>query len=321
VTLKPSRKGFTLIELLVVIAIIAILVALLLPAVQQAREAARRSSCKNNLKQVGLALHNYHDVHRTFPPGWVGATLSPRQQHTGMEEPAPTSFRNGFSWAAHILPMVEQGPLYDSINWNNQVKVGAGNLAAIEKFLPTYQCPSDPKPDTFTVNDGTNDINLATTNYMGVFGNRELHQCEINGEAGHVTAGQQCSAEGMFFHNSSIQMRDVTDGTSNTLMVGERTTFLITEDHAGNPVSPPEKFYGTWSGIITDTEESAARFIGHAEHAPNDLEHAEDFGSSHPGGAQFVLADASVHFISENIDVGLFQALATRGGGEVTGEF
>ena len=318
---KTLRSGFTLIELLVVIAIIAILVALLLPAVQQAREAARRSNCKNNLKQIGVALHNYHDTFSSFPPGWVGATQSPRQHHTGMSDPAPADFRNGFSWAAYILPMMEQGPLYDRVDWNNQIKVGGNNLATIATVITAYQCPSDPKPETFLLNDGVSDVQLATSNYAGIFGTRELHQCEINGEAGHVTAGQQCAAEGMFFHNSRIQMRDITDGTSNTLMVGERTTFIITEDEDGNPVNPPEQFFGTWAGIVTDTEEAAARFVGHAEHPPNENEHPEDFGSSHRGGAQFILADGSVHFVSENIDEGLFQALATRGSNEVVGEF
>lgn len=309
------RSGFTLIELLVVIAIIAILVALLLPAVQQAREAARRSSCKNNLKQIGLALHNYHDTYFMFPPGWVGATSSPQQHHTGMEDPtAPADFSNGFSWATFILPMMEQGPLYDQVNFNQQIKIG-GNLAVIATTMPAYQCPSDPKPGNFSINDGTNDIILATSNYMGVFGTRDLEECEINGSAGHVTAGQQCAADGLFFHNSALKMRDVTDGTSNTIMVGERTTFVDAS------VSPPEIFYGTWAGIVTGTEEAAARFIGHAEHPPNENEHPEDFGSSHRGGAQFILADGSVHFISENIDEGLFQGLATRGQGEVVGEF
>ena len=107
-------------------------------------------------------------------------------------------------------------------------------------------------------------------------------------------------------------MRDVTDGTSNTLMVGERTTFR-------EPGEDP--FYGTWAGIVTNTEEAAARFVGHAEHPPNENEHPEDYGSSHRGGAQFILVDGSVHFVSENIDEGLFQALATRGSGEPTGEF
>ncbi|REJ95281.1 MAG: DUF1559 domain-containing protein [Planctomycetota bacterium] len=310
--MKTSRRGFTLIELLVVIAIIAILIALLLPAVQQAREAARRTRCKNNLKQIGLALHNYHDVHLTFPPGWVGGTLSPWQHHTGMSDPAPADFHNGFSWATFILPMLDQGSLDNQFDAGNQVKFGPGNLAAIRTVLAVYQCPSDPKPDTFLLNDGTNDIRLAACNYAAVFGLRELHECEINGDPGHVIAGQQCAAEGMFFHNSRIKMRDVTDGTSNTIMVGERTTFV---EPGG------DRFYGAWAGLITDTEEAAARFIGHAEHVPNDLVHPEDFGSQHEGGAHFILADGSVHFVSENIDLGFYQSLATRDGGEVIGEF
>lgn len=308
-----KQSGFTLIELLVVIAIIAVLISLLLPAVQQAREAARRARCRSNLKQIGLALHNYHDVHMMFPPGWVGATLSPYQQHTGMEDPAvPTSFRNGFSWATFILPMLDQDTLYASLDFSRQVNGGSGNQAVIKTFLDVYTCPSDSIPNTFLLNDGVSDVELATTNYAAVFGTRELEECEINGAPGHVTAGQQCTSDGMFFHNSAIKIGGVTDGTSNTIMVGERTTFAEPGE---------DDFYGAWAGIITGTEEAAARFMGIADHVPNELVHPEDFASNHPGGAHFVLGDGSVHFMSENMDEGVFQSLATRTGGEIVGEF
>ena len=141
-TKLPDRRGFTLIELLVVIAIIAILIALLLPAVQQAREAARRSVCQNNLKQIGLALHNYHDVHRTFPPGWIGV------------ESGVVNFEgeSGFGWGAFILPYVDQAPLYQSFDFDESM-VHAMNLSKLKQTLSVYLCPSDPKQDTWKITD------------------------------------------------------------------------------------------------------------------------------------------------------------------------
>lgn len=296
-------RGFTLIELLVVIAIIAVLIALLLPAVQQAREAARRSQCKNNLKQIGLALHNYHDTHNTFPPGWIGVV-------SGVQDPEGDS---GFGWGSMILPNLDQSPLYAQFNFSNPMDA-APNRANLGRVLTVFQCPSDPKPDKFPLDDrnGT-PVDLASANYVGVFGTVELDGCENPPGMFPVTAQGQCVSDGAFFHNSRIKMRDFTDGTSSTLMVGERTTF--TDPGTG------DKFYGTWSGALPEVEEAPARIMGHAEHPPNRKLHPEDFGSAHTGGAQFVLADGHVVFISENIDTRVFQSLSTRNGGEVVGEF
>lgn len=298
-----ARKGFTLIELLVVIAIIAILIALLLPAVQQAREAARRSTCKNNLKQIGLALHNYHDVHNAFPPGWV-AVENRRPNIEG---------ESGFGWATMLLPFIDQAPLYQQMDFSVAMDL-APNRDQLRFVLPTFQCPSDPKPDTFQTPDrnGT-DVEMATANYSGVFGTVELHDCENAPGTAPVTPSGQCLSDGAFFHLSAVRFRDFTDGSSSTIIVGERTTFI--EPGTG------DAFYSTWSGALPEVEEAIARILGHAEHPPNEFEHAEDFGSSHVGGAQFVLGDGHVRFISENIDEGIFQGLATRGGGELLGEF
>ncbi|QDT31071.1 DUF1559 domain-containing protein [Thalassoglobus polymorphus] len=297
------KKGFTLIELLVVIAIIAILVALLLPAVQQAREAARRSSCKNNMKQIGLALHNYHDVHGCFPSGWIGV-------QNGMANPEGES---GFGWGTMLLPFLDQAPLYNQFNFSFPMDA-APNRQFLNSSLSTYQCPSDPKPDVFTIQDRNGaDIELATFNYPAVFGTVELHGCENAPGTAPVTSSGQCVSDGAFFHNSKIRFRDFTDGSSSTIIVGERTTFTDT--------TTGEKFYGTWSGALPEVEEEIARMVGHAEHPPNFHHHPEDFGSSHVGGAQFVLGDGHVVFISENIDEGVFQSLATRSGGEVISDF
>jgi len=299
-----GRSGFTLIELLVVIAIIAVLIALLLPAVQQAREAARRSQCKNNLKQIGLALHNYHDTMNCLPPGWIGVT-------TG--QPSPSG-ANGFSWGTFILPYVDQAPLFSKMSFGNSMS-DAANLDLLKYKLPVYQCPSDPKPDTFQTKD-TPSVTLATANYAGVFGLVEPDNCEIPyGSPNSARNAQgQCISDGSFFHNSLIRLRDFTDGTSSTLLVGERTTWK-------NPADPTEIVYGTWSGAVPGGDDAAARVIGHAGHLPNEGDDAEDFGSSHVGGAHFVMGDGHVQFLSQNMDAGTFRSLATRSGGEVVGEF
>ncbi len=292
---RVRRTGFTLIELLVVIAIIAILIALLLPAVQQAREAARRSTCKNNLRQIGLALHNYHDSHNAFPPGWIGV-------EAGV---ANFEAESGFGWGTQVLPYLDQGPLYNELILT-QSMVSTNNQAWIDTVLPVFQCPSDPKPNTWEAEDeSTNTFELATANYAGVFGTGELHDCEGLTGAPNVV----CSSNGMFFHNSSIRIRDITDGTSNTLMNGERR-YVEGAD-----------LQGTWAGAVPDMEEGAAAVVGHASHPPNEGLHSEDFGSRHTGGAHFILADGHVRFISENINETLYQKLATIRGGEVIGEF
>ncbi len=309
-----KRNGFTLIELLVVIAIIAVLVAILLPAVQQAREAARRSTCKNNLKQIGLALHNYHDTHNTFPPGWIG--VSNRRPHTGVEDPSglPADWRSGFSWSQLILPQLEQGPLYDQFNFSQIVndETNSNNRTTLNNYLSVFSCPSDDAPNTFELEDENAEItNLGISNYPGIAGTTELDQAEIPNTA----IGAQFETDGIFFHNSKVRIADIVDGASNTLMVGERNTFY--ED----PLTKDEPFYGTWGGLIPETEEPFARILGHAGEPPNHAEHPEDLGSNHRGGAQFILGDGSVHFISENIDGDTFRALGTRGDGEVVGEF
>lgn len=315
-----KRNGFTLIELLVVIAIIAILVSLLLPAVQQAREAARRSSCKNNLKQLGLAMHNYHDVYRVFPPGWIGANAA--GPHTGLGSSDLTGFANGFAWGAMILPYIEESSLYDQLDFSLPLTAPA-NTSSIGVRVATFQCLSDPKPDTAAVTDSAgNSFTLGTSNYMGVFGIRDVDDCIIG--VG-VSATEQCRAEGILYHNSKVAIRDITDGTTHTLMLGERTTFYPNLNTRTNP------FYGFWMGLVPNSDEGAERFLCHTEHNPNyalakdsagmSLGDAGDFGSSHTGGAQFVLADGSVRFISENVDSLTFQKLGQIADGQIVGEF
>lgn len=300
-----QKCGFTLIELLVVIAIIAILIALLLPAVQQAREAARRTQCKNNLKQIGLALHNYHDVHLRFPSGWIGVELDGTQSaHEG---------GSGAGWATMILPMMEQRNLFDRFDANLPIEDPLNDVFRVT-VIEGYSCPSDPKPllwDITEEGDPSNIIaRLPTSNYVGSFGTEELDGCEDPAGTGIVSSQGQCLGNGMFYHNSSVRMRDIIDGTSQTFMVGERKT----DEALG--------WFSTWPGRVAEGQEAFQRILGSSDHPPNDPDsHFDDFSSQHTGGAQFLIADGSVHFISENIDEGVYKARATLGGREVVESF
>ena len=307
-TIRSRRaRGFTLIELLVVIAIIAILIALLLPAVQQAREAARRTQCRNNLKQLGLALHNYHDVHNTLPPGWIAGP------EPGSRISAPHEGLNGAGWGTMILPYVEQAPLYDQFDSNLAI-TDPVNLAFSTQVLTAWQCPSDPKPEKWDIEEegspGTVLATLPTANYIGNFGTEELDGCENPAGTAPVSPNGQCVGDGTLFHNSAVRFRDIKDGTSSTFLLGERRTDV----QLG--------WYSTWPGMVAEGEEAFQRILGSADHVPNHpSSHLDDFSSHHTGGAMFCMSDGSVKFITENIDHGLYQALATVRGDEVVGEF
>ena len=305
-TAKTQRRvrGFTLIELLVVIAIIAILVALLLPAVQQAREAARRTQCKNHLKQIGLALHNYHDTHRTLPSGWIA--VSP------FGYPAAHDGGSGLGWGAMILPFMDQDNVWRLINSNASL-ASPLNAAVLKVQIPTYKCPSDPQPEFWQIKEEGSDSVLATlpiANYIGVFGTEELHGCENAPGDDPVLPNGQCRGDGFFYHNSKVRLADVTDGTSNTFLTGERRT----DRTLG--------WYSTWVGMFPEGEEAFQRILGSADHPPNDPHaHFDDFSSNHTGGAQFTMGDGSVRFISASISEVVYSGLATISGGEITGEF
>jgi prepilin-type N-terminal cleavage/methylation domain-containing protein/prepilin-type processing-associated H-X9-DG protein len=302
--MNPRRTGFTLIELLVVIAIIAVLIALLLPAVQQAREAARRTQCRNNLKQIGLALHNYHDAHLTFPSGWIGVTAGVPTPHDGS---------NGAGWGTMILPYVDQANLYNLFNSHVNIENPLNDAFRLTP-LSMFRCPSDSQPDRFLIEEegspGTVICELPTANYVADFGTIEIDGCENAPGTPPVSSGGQCLGDGAFFHNSVIKLKDLTDGTSNTLIAGERRTNVTLG------------WYSTWVGRVAEGEEAFQRVTGSQDHTPNHPDaHFDDFSSTHEGGAHFVLGDGHVRFISENIDTRLYQALGTIRGGEVLGEF
>lgn len=263
------KRGFTLIELLVVIAIIAILIALLLPAVQQAREAARRSTCKNNLKQIGLALHNYHETHRIFPPGFL--------------------MDHGWLSTTYMLPFMDQAPLYNKLSPNGPMDVtNATVLADIRTILPAYLCPSsaDPNPSQ-NADIPVNGVAIGLSNYLGINGNLDL----------------RCTSrpKGMFYQNSRVKIRDITDGTSNTIAFSERTTVNDADgtNHRG----------GVWAGVThpcpTNGFDNIRNFTIQARVGWSMINGSGyQFGPSslHVGGAHFLLADGRVRFISENID-------------------
>jgi len=291
--MHPRVRAFTLIELLVVIAIIGILVGLLLPAVQAAREAARRTSCFNNMKQMGLALHQYHGVHQTLPPGWMG--LEPVTGRP-LAESGP-----GWCWASFILPQLElENSARELIRYSLPIVDPANDVARLT-FLPIYRCPSDAPVREFDLpqNGNPNSVltRLATSNYVAVHGTLELEECE------GLPAGVVCRSDGVFYHLSRTTFADIRDGLSNTLIVGERSSAL------GN---------STWLGLVPGGDEAMARFLGIADHPPNaDGGHLDDFSSRHGAGTNFVVADGSVRVIAETIDLQVYRALVTRAGGDV----
>jgi len=296
-SLSRRRTGFTLIELLVVIAIIGILVALLLPAVQQAREAARRTQCRNNLKQLGLALHNYHDTHGTLPAGWVGVDPS-----TG----APfVDGLNGWGWGSKVLPQLDQSPLAGQIDYRLSITDPRHADVRATK-LAVFRCPSDTGPDRWMIRNesGADLVELSTATYIGSFGTGEIDACE------GLPPGVSCPGNGAFFHNSALGFNEFRDGLSSTFLVGERRTAVELD------------WYSTWSGYVTEGEEAAVRLLGSTDHTPNDSHnHFDDFSSNHTGGAHFLLGDGSVKFIGTNIDLRVYQSISTRAGREVVGEF
>ena len=306
---RTNRSGFTLVELLVVIAIIGILVALLLPAVQAAREAARRMSCSNNMKQMGIGLHNYHDTYKVLPYGWDN---------------------RGRLWSALLLPYIEQGPLHDTLlpqesgpgNWDFD---GSPNEAACGTILSVYICPSSPNSRPVT-NDGI--PGRVPCSYLGNAGT----ESSADDTSGIINPPGPKSLEmlvqnGIFSACLTIKLADVLDGLSNTVAIGEAPTdpnFVKdgqSMDHwyIGSPQVDPCGCNGGTGG--TEFSEAVGTAVVPMNLRFNDP--AADgrlmelsFGSYHPGGAMFTLSDGSVQFFAETMDFAVYQAVFTRNGGE-----
>lgn len=335
------RRGITMVEVLVVLAIIAIVISLLIPAVQQAREAARRTQCKNNMKQLGLALHNYHDTHRTFPFAYVIDTDGPYL---------------GWGWEVFILPYMDCSPFYNGIDFRDGLQYEYDNTN-MHRTLPGYVCPSDQAAPriahAFVV---TNDVRegevmpgtvdaentFFRSNYFGVAG---YLQAEVGGiehdasgeppssqpyvnagslgnigtmfSAGHRYCDQQ-NFRGIFGQNSAVRIDKITDGTSNAMMAGERyTPKNESEDSVG---------HGAWIGIPDCTTAAGlAMSLGDASVRMNagarTRAQTTGFGSTHVSGAHILLADGSVRFLADSIKMSIYRDLSTIDDGKPTNEF
>ncbi len=288
---SPANQGFTLVELLVVIAIIGILIALLLPAVQAAREAARRSQCSNNLKQIGLALQNYHDVHLCFPPASFSSTLS-----------------NQLGWTVYVLPYMEQQPLYDQ--FDQRIRGYTAQNAVALNRVETYLCPSSRKIYSTGENAGTPAMPCYATHYFGLLGPQGINPVTGSAYGGandNTVAHGGYANQGIMFSNSWIRIAEILDGTSNTFIVGE----LSWEDAAA---------FRAWHRGINGTTSGTSKNVEYAINLIpyqgglnfNDV----SMGSMHPGGTHFAISDGSVRFISETIDMALYLAAVSRNGKE-----
>ncbi len=309
------RTAFTLIELLVVIAIIGILIALLLPAVQKVREAANHTKCQNNLKQIGLALHHYHDSYLSFPPGYLATT----PYVDGAKDTTP-----GWGWGVFLLPYLEQNNVSNTIHVDLPIQ-DSKNAAAIQTLVKVYLCPSDLTPEAaFPVTHGLGKTICwaAPTSYAACVGGDESDTTGPDGQ-------------GVFYRNSRTRIADISDGTSTTLLIGERAwsnangvwagaiargVIMRGQDNSCQPVVP-----GAWYPAATLI--LAHSHLNNALLDPDGSAGMDDFSSRHPDGSNFVFADGSVHFLrsvaSDNPDGSytpdglILQALGTRANGEV----
>jgi prepilin-type N-terminal cleavage/methylation domain-containing protein/prepilin-type processing-associated H-X9-DG protein len=296
------RRAFTLVELLVVIAIMGVLIALLLPAVQSARESARRSSCANNLKQIGLALQSYHGVHRTFPAGYISDVDA-----TG-NDVGP-----GWGWAAVLLPFMDEKPLFDTIHFDQPIEAPANAAARVMAVKP-FICSTDETPPTWpAVQRDSSGMAIATlcdvasANYVGVFG---VSEPGVDGE-------------GIFFRNSKVAIKDITDGTSKTMIVGERS-FRWSQTTWTGAVTKANVFPPPGSPAQEIVENASAMILGHTSEGPPNAPgtEANNFSSAHSQGANMLFADGHGRFIPTSIDRFVFRYLSTRAGGEtISGDY
>jgi len=313
-----SRNGFTLIELLVVIAIIAVLIALLLPAVQQARESARRTQCKNNLKQIGIALHAYHDSHRALMSGSI----------VQLNAAMTTGNGHGWTWQASMLPYIDQATLYNSIqgpdgmgNENGDQNTGKP-LVVKATILPTLWCPSQ-----MDVHNGAQKNQYQPSNYNGNMGTRIGDGSDDCLSGSVVTIPDMINkpwgcmnGNGIFYISSGVRFRDVTDGLSSTIFVSE------VPDSGGDVMGifgagcDRRAIFST--GADANPPDEMSEYLIAAEgNDPINGGAEEAAGSWHQGGAHFLFGDGTVRFLSQNMNMLTYQAVSTRAGSEAVSNF
>ncbi|MFK7821746.1 MAG: DUF1559 domain-containing protein [Planctomycetaceae bacterium] len=341
------KRGFTLIELLVVIAIIGILISLLLPAVQQAREAARRTQCKNNLKQLGLALHNYHDVHNAFPAGYYSWGTTDGSAPASMQmDPTTWDAGPGWGWTYSLLPFLDQSRVFERLPGSSPIWDPAFERL-IQTQIPGLICPSSSGPSgPFVLKDENDDplliddrtVTVGRSNYVASHGQESCWgECgssttgivfsniytgttrpvDINGQAGNV-------ADGPFYRNSGTRISDVTDGTSQTIFLGEHSSALSDKTWVG--VVPGAFTHPRFSSPENGPDAAATLTLVHAGPSGGELDitglpivhpvnyptyHVGQMYSEHPGGAHVCMGDGSVQFISQDIDLLLFAELSS----------
>jgi type II secretory pathway pseudopilin PulG len=331
--MKRNRAGFTLIDLIVTIVVLVILLALFLPAIVNTRPKSRRSACKNNLKQLGLALHNYHDSANTIPPGWIG----PNANGTFM----------GWGWQTMLLPGLDQQPLYNRLNFALPLRPNSGTTGTeVQTVLSALRCYADEEKGTATVAIG------GTTPANGVFG--RSNYVAVYGASDDPPVGPQIvpwgvvptGAGGAFHQNSSHHFKDFKDGLSNVILVGERRSPATVDGDrvggyaiwAGVPIAPKQmKPNKAPNGTAAD-QQYQAYVVGDCHPAtpmnyrqgtgraatvpapPANLK-VTGFGSSHTGGAHFLMGDGAVRFISENVSRITFRNLSTIADGNELGDF
>jgi prepilin-type N-terminal cleavage/methylation domain-containing protein len=328
--LRRQSHGFTLIELLVVIAIIAVLIALLLPAVQQAREAARRTQCKNNLKQLGLALHNYHDNHNKLPLGaiypWLAAT----------------------SWRFALLPGLDQANVYNKVGMSTYPnfyptpnstphtisELNSYTVPLVGFVVPAYSCPSSTVSDIYEYNSNYRGIGTQMIKYVGIMGAYPDPQGRtdvfyFNSNGGYMTSN------GTLLYNQCVGFRDMTDGTSNVIVLGEQSgntrsitrlanytsgwsgsSTRLTVAGLNGPPATTGSVFG--SGLTAVFNRPNPTTVG-AE-SNSDYDFNTPLSSFHAGGVHVLLNDGSVRFMNDNTDLPTIQQLCVRNDGKVTGE-
>lgn len=322
-TQKNRRCGFTLVELLVVIAIIGVLVAMLLPAVQSARESARRLQCSNNLKQIGLGLHTFHDSRRLFPAAYQSTPGGVMGAAAATGDAGP-----GWTFLMQILPQVEQGNLYKAFD-RTQPCWAAANAIPAATSIPLYLCPTattDGGPTYQPQGGSVGTVTLARAHYVASAGRNEVWD--------ETAADLSKLADGPFYRNSQTRMSDIRDGLSNTIFVGEQTPYHSDSTWVGiipgsqTCPTPPFAAAGcdaaapqinVHSGPTAVEEGSNATPVIHPPNYP--FGYVDEMFSEHIGGCNVLFGDGSVHFISENINQATWAALSSRNGGEVIGAY